>query len=84
MKNELIPITVYVKPSIAEGGIYCLFDVAGPPRKDQSTSSMSFYEVIERYPLDKYEWNLRYAAQYVNCDYSNSTEKQLCKLLTKE
>jgi len=61
MENELIPMTVYVKPYLEEEkDIYCLFDVFDPLSDTEILGDLYFYEAIERFPLHKYKWIIHY------------------------
>jgi len=82
MADKLIPITVTVKPFVGMDGTRCLFDVYTP--EDSLDLSLYFIEAIKKYPVSKYEWDVHYDTYYVSCDYDKSSEKQLCKLITKE
>ena len=84
MENELRQVDVYIKPSTATVGTLCSFDVHYPGREEPILEDLDFYTAIEKFPLHIFRWNVHYNPKTLNCEYDKSSDKQLCKLLTKE
>ena len=84
MSNQLEPINVYIKPFVAVSGVDCLFDIYDPVTETELNEDLYFYGVIEAYPLHKYRWNLHYHEKYVICEFNESPETKLCKLLNSK